>query len=61
MTRIIADKHTSNAPQKQTRQDNTIETKTLKKEGRKIETRHLTLSERCLVLKMWAYEMPGAL
>jgi hypothetical protein len=37
MTRIIADKHTSNAPKKQTRQDNTIEEKTLRKEGRKIE------------------------
>jgi hypothetical protein len=51
MTRIIADKHTSNAPQKQTRQDN-IEAKSLRKEGRKIETRHLILSGRCLVLNM---------
>jgi len=61
MTRIIADKHTSNPPKKQTRQDNTIEAKTLRIEGRIIETRHLILSERCLVVKMRAYEMPGAL
>jgi hypothetical protein len=61
MTRIIADKHTSNAPRKQTRHDKTIQGKTFRKENRKIETRHLILNERSLVLKMWADEMPGAL
>jgi hypothetical protein len=61
MTRIIADKHTSNTAQNQTRHDKTIQGKIFRKEGRKIGTCHLILSERSLVLKMWDHEMPGAL